>query len=44
MLALMKTCLKLGISFWQYLGDRLGVEGAPQVLPLAEIVRRAAQA
>jgi hypothetical protein len=44
MLALMKTCRKLGISFWQYLGDRLGVEGAPQVLPLAEIVRRAAPA
>ncbi len=25
MLGLMKTCKKLGLSFWHYLGDRLGV-------------------
>ncbi|MGH6806488.1 MAG: hypothetical protein ACREEJ_06495, partial [Ensifer adhaerens] len=27
MLGLMKTCRKLGLSFWQYLGDRVGLEG-----------------
>jgi hypothetical protein len=25
MLGLMKTCQKLGLSFWHYLGDRLGM-------------------
>ena len=27
MLGLMKTCRKLGISFFAYLGDRLGAKG-----------------
>jgi hypothetical protein len=31
MLGLMKTCKKLGLSFWHYLGDRLGIDG--QVIP-----------
>lgn len=29
MLGLMKTCQKLGLSFWHYLGDRLGM-GMPE--------------
>ena len=37
-LGLMKTCQKLGISFWDYLGDRLGVPDAPSVPRLAELV------
>ncbi|WP_419906402.1 IS66 family transposase [Hoeflea sp.] len=28
-LSLLKTCNKLGISFWDYLGDRLGLNGKP---------------
>jgi hypothetical protein len=38
-LGLGKTCRKLGISFWNYLGARLGVLGAPAVPSLADIVR-----
>nr|WP_280950749.1 hypothetical protein [Pararhizobium antarcticum] len=36
MLGLLKTCKKLGLSFWHYLGDRLGI-GAPErsIAPLA---------
>jgi len=37
MLGLMKTCRKLGLSFWHYLGDRLGIKGQP-VPPLAALV------
>jgi hypothetical protein len=37
-LGLLKTCQKLGISFFEYLGDRLGVAGAPTVQPLARLV------
>ncbi|MEQ9245345.1 MAG: transposase [Nitratireductor sp.] len=44
MLSLMKTCRKLGISFWQYLGHRLGVDAAQPVPPLADIVRQPAPA
>ena len=44
MLSLMKTCRKLGISFWQYLGDRLGVDAAQPIPSLADIVRRPATA
>jgi transposase IS66 family protein len=44
-LGLAKTCAKLGISFWNYLGARLGTEGAGDVPSLANIVRmRAATA
>ena len=31
-LGLMKTCRKLGVSFWDYLGDRLGIK--PNTVPL----------
>lgn len=38
LLGLMKTCQKLGLSFWHYLGDRLGI-GSPQVIPpLASLI------
>ncbi|MGV1768000.1 IS66 family transposase [Rhizobium rhizogenes] len=33
MLGLMKTCKKLGLSFWHYLGDRLGVGDGNQSIP-----------
>jgi hypothetical protein len=43
MLGLLKTCRKLGLSFFTYLGDRLGVNGAqPRIPPLAILVARAA--
>nr|WP_252869918.1 hypothetical protein [Brucella pituitosa] len=32
MLGLMKTC-KSGLSFWHYLGDRLGVPGQQPATP-----------
>ena len=38
-LGLSKTCRKLGISFWNYLGARLGVPNAPAVPRLAEVIR-----
>jgi hypothetical protein len=38
-LGLMKTCRKLGISFWNYLGNRFGVEHAEPVPDLASVVR-----
>jgi hypothetical protein len=38
--SLKKTCRKHGISFWEYLKDRLA--GANAVLPLPKIIRRAA--
>jgi Transposase IS66 family len=44
LLGLMKTCGKLGVSFFRYLGDRLHVPGAIAVPPLPELVRQAAQA
>jgi len=37
-LALAKTCAKLGINFWHYLGARLAVPGSPTVPYLADIV------
>jgi Transposase IS66 family len=41
--SLMKTCRKLGISFWEYLRDRL--RGRGQIPRLAELIRqRAAEA
>ena len=43
-LGLMKTCSKLGVSFFRYLGDRLHVPGAITVLPLPDLVRQAAAA
>ncbi len=38
-LGLMKTCDKLGVNFWDYLGCRLMVADAPTIMPLPEIVR-----
>ncbi len=39
-LGLMKTCQKLGIPFWDYLGDRLKVPEAPAAPRLADLVRQ----
>jgi hypothetical protein len=41
-LSLMKTCGKLRLSFWDYLGDRLAVPDAPSVPPLPDLVRQRA--
>jgi hypothetical protein len=38
-LALGKTCAKLGISFWDYLGSRLHVPGQCVIAPLPGLVR-----
>lgn len=37
MLSMMKTCNKLGVSFWDYLGDRLGIPGS-KILPLPVLI------
>ena len=42
LLGLMKTCRKLGVSFYRYLGDRLRVPAAMPVPPLPDLVRQAA--
>ena len=44
LLGLMKTCHKLGVSFFHYLGDRLAITGAPKIAPLSNLVRQAARA
>ena len=41
-LGLMKTCRKLGVSFFRYLGDRLRVPGATAIPPLPDLIRQAA--
>ena len=41
-LGLMKTCRKLGVSFFRYLGDRLHVPGAITIPPLPDLIRQAA--
>ncbi|WP_139276496.1 IS66 family transposase [Pararhizobium antarcticum] len=33
MLGLMKTCQKLGLSFWHHLGDRLGIGNDDHFIP-----------
>jgi Transposase IS66 family len=38
-LGLAKTCAKLGIAFWDYLGSRLRISGQPAVAPLPDIIR-----
>ena len=38
-LSLLKTCRKLGLSFSDYLGARLGVPAAPFIPPLPDLVR-----
>ena len=42
LLGLMKTCRKLGVSFYRYLGDRLYVPGTEPIPPLPDLVRQAA--
>ena len=42
MLGLMKTCTKLKLSFYRFLGDRFAVQGAPSVEKLPTLVRLAA--
>jgi hypothetical protein len=37
-LALAKTCAKLGITFWDYLGDRLAIDGGQIIASLPELV------
>ena len=37
-LGLAKTCAKLKIAFWDYLGDRLAVPGAQAIPKLSEII------
>ena len=37
-LALAKTCGKLGIAFWDYLGSRLAIPGQPEIPYLPSIV------
>ena len=41
-LGLAKTCAKLGVSFWDYLGHRLSVDGTISVPALPDLVRRRA--
>lgn len=42
-LGLAKTCAKLGISFWNYLGSRLSIPGQPSVPALPDLIRARAQ-
>jgi hypothetical protein len=42
-LGLAKTCRKLGIAFWDYLGARLGGCGGPSVPQLPDLIRRRRQ-
>ncbi|MBA1158915.1 IS66 family transposase [Microvirga mediterraneensis] len=43
MLGLSKTCRKLGLSFFTYLGDRLGLNpDQPKIPPLADLIIRTA--
>jgi hypothetical protein len=37
-LSIAKTCAKLGITFWDYLGDRLGINGAVTIPRLPALV------
>ncbi|MCY7370565.1 MAG: transposase [Polaromonas sp.] len=43
-LGLAKTCAKLGVSFWDYLGNRLGAPGSTAIPPLQDLVRQRATA
>lgn len=42
LLGLMKTCRKLGVSFYRYLGDRLRVPDAMPIPLLPDLIRQAA--
>ena len=44
LLGLLKTCQKLGVSFFAYLGHRLGVPNAVDVPSLAQLIRARAAA
>ena len=37
-LSLAKTCARLGVAFWDYLGSRLSVAGQPTVPPLPHLI------
>jgi len=37
-----ENCAKLGISFFRYLGDRLGIPDGDAIPPLPDLVRNAA--
>lgn len=37
-LGLAKTCAKLGVAFWDYLGSRLGISASPVVPPLPDLI------
>ena len=39
-LGLAKTCRKLGVSFWDYLGDRLAIPDGSPVAPLPDLIRK----
>lgn len=43
LLGLMKTCMKLGVSFFVYLGDRLGIPNQAPIAPLPDLIRQAAR-
>lgn len=38
-LGLMHTCTKLGVAFWDYLGDRIGIVSDNQVPALSDLIR-----
>ncbi len=40
---LIHTCAKLGIDFWDYLGNRIGVTRQNDVLKLADLIRSRGQ-
>jgi len=42
LLGLMRTCRKLGLSFYRCLGDRLRIPGAEPIPPLPDLMRKAA--
>ncbi|MDA8051464.1 MAG: hypothetical protein M0002_15925, partial [Rhodospirillales bacterium] len=42
-LGLAKTCARLGVAFWDYLGSRLGVSGQPAVPSLPALIHRRGQ-
>jgi hypothetical protein len=37
-LSIAKTCAKLGVTFWDYLGDRLNIDGATTIPSLPQMV------
>ncbi len=41
-LGALKTCNKLGVSYWDYLRDRLEVSGVPNVPRLADLIAQRA--